>query len=120
LIAAMASVLMCLFLSPKFIAFRRRRWFGQNISEEGDASTPPVQGRNPIGGGIIVFLAIAIPYVLRSMRGLRSIGVFVAAIDCAPLGFADGKIVKRRSPGLRRGRSSLSPVSSRSPCVIVT
>jgi phospho-N-acetylmuramoyl-pentapeptide-transferase len=54
-------------------------------------------------GGIIIFLAIAVPYVLLSKRDWQSIGVFIAAIACALLGFADDytKIVKRRSLGLR-------------------
>jgi phospho-N-acetylmuramoyl-pentapeptide-transferase len=54
-------------------------------------------------GGIIIFLAIAVPYVLLSERDWRSLGVFFAAIACALLGFADDytKIVKRRSLGLR-------------------
>jgi len=43
-------MLMCLFLSPKFIAFLRRREFGQNIREEGPqghqtkAGTPTMDG----------------------------------------------------------------------------
>src|ERR1700751_6304944 len=54
-------------------------------------------------GGIIIFLAIAVPYVLLSKRDWQSIGVFVAAIGCALLGFADDytKLVRRRSLGLR-------------------
>ena len=35
LIAGTASLLMCIFLSPKFIAFLREREFGQHIREEG-------------------------------------------------------------------------------------
>ena len=35
LIAGMASLLICIFLSPKFISYLRRREFGQNIREEG-------------------------------------------------------------------------------------
>src|ERR1700751_3958962 len=54
-------------------------------------------------GGIIIFLAIAVPYVLLSKRDWQSLGVFGAALGCALLGFADDytKIVKRRSLGLR-------------------
>ena len=102
LIAGTASLLMCLFLSPKFIAFLRRRSFGQNIREEGPRGHQTKAG-TPTMGGIIIFLAIAVPYVLLSKRDWQSIGVFVAAIGCALLGFADDytKIVKRRSLGLR-------------------
>jgi phospho-N-acetylmuramoyl-pentapeptide-transferase len=102
LIAGTASLLMCLFLSPKFIAFLRRRSFGQNIREEGPQGHQTKAG-TPTMGGIIIFLAITIPYVLLSKRDWQSVGVFIAAIACAVLGFADDytKIVKRRSLGLR-------------------
>ncbi len=102
LIAGTASLLMCLFLSPKFIAFLRRRSFGQNIREEGPRGHQTKAG-TPTMGGIIIFLAIAVPYVLLSKRDWQSIGVFIAAVACALLGFADDytKIVKRRSLGLR-------------------
>ena len=35
LIAGTASLLICIFLSPKFIEFLRNREFGQHIREEG-------------------------------------------------------------------------------------
>jgi len=35
LVAGTASLLLCLFLSPKFIRFLRHREFGQNIRAEG-------------------------------------------------------------------------------------
>ena len=54
-------------------------------------------------GGIIIFAAIAVPFLLLSHRDWEAIGVFGAAVACALLGFADDytKIVKRRSLGLR-------------------
>jgi phospho-N-acetylmuramoyl-pentapeptide-transferase len=102
LIAGTASLLMCLFLSPKFIAFLRRRSFGQNIREEGPRGHQTKAG-TPTMGGVIIFVAIAIPYVLLSKRDWQSVGVFIAAIACALIGFFDDytKIVKRRSLGLR-------------------
>ena len=102
LIAGTASLLMCLFLSPKFIEFLRNREFGQNIREEGPQGHQTKAG-TPTMGGIIIFLAIAVPYVLLSERDWQSLGVFFAACACALLGFADDytKIVKRRSLGLR-------------------
>jgi phospho-N-acetylmuramoyl-pentapeptide-transferase len=102
LIAGTASLLMCLFLSPKFIEFLRRREFGQNIREEGPQGHQTKAG-TPTMGGIIIILAITVPYVLLSKRDWQSVGVFFAAVACALLGFADDytKIVKRRSLGLR-------------------
>ena len=102
LIAGTASLLMCLFLSPKFIEFLRRNQFGQNIREEGPQGHHAKAG-TPTVGGIIIFLAFAVPFLVLSTRDWPSIGVFGAALACALLGFADDytKIVKRRSLGLR-------------------
>jgi phospho-N-acetylmuramoyl-pentapeptide-transferase len=102
LIAGTASLLMCLFLSPKFIEFLRRREFGQNIREEGPQGHQTKAG-TPTMGGIIIFTAIAVPYLLLSKRQWLSLAVFGVALACALLGFADDytKIVKRRSLGLR-------------------
>jgi phospho-N-acetylmuramoyl-pentapeptide-transferase len=102
LIAGTASLLMCLFLSPKFIAFLRRRSFGQNIREEGPSGHHTKAG-TPTMGGIMIFLAFAVPFLILSDRSWKSLGVFGAAAACAVLGFADDytKIVRRRSLGLR-------------------
>ncbi len=107
LIAGTASLLMCLFLSPKFIDFLRRREFGQNIREEGPRGHQTKAG-TPTMGGIIIFLAFAVPFLILSDRSWESMGVFGGAIACALLGFADDytKIVRRRSLGLR-GRTKL-------------
>jgi len=53
-------------------------------------------------GGLIIFLAIAVPYLVLSKRDTASLAVFGVAIGCALLGFADDfiKISKRRSLGL--------------------
>src|SRR6059058_5415894 len=102
LIAGTASLLMCLFLSPRFIAFVRRREFGQNIREEGPQGHQTKAG-TPTMGGIIIIMAITVPFLLLSKRDWQSLGVFGATIACALMGFADDytKIVKRRSLGLR-------------------
>ncbi len=102
LIAGTASLLMCVFFSPKFIAFLRRREFGQNIREEGPQGHLRKAG-TPTMGGIIIFMAIAVPFLVLSHRDWQAMGVFGAAIACALLGFIDDymKIVKRRSLGLR-------------------
>jgi phospho-N-acetylmuramoyl-pentapeptide-transferase len=54
-------------------------------------------------GGIIVFTAVSIPFLILSDYDWRAIGVYGAAMACAMLGFADDftKIVRRRSLGLR-------------------
>jgi phospho-N-acetylmuramoyl-pentapeptide-transferase len=102
LIAGTASLLLCLFLSPKFIEFLRRREFGQNIREEGPEGHK-VKAGTPTMGGIIIMVAFAVPFLILSNRDWPSIGVLGATLACAALGFADDwtKIVKRRSLGLR-------------------
>ncbi len=102
LVAGTAALLLCLFLSPKFIEFLRHREFGQNIREEGPEGHHAKAG-TPTMGGIIVLTALAVPFLILSTRDWQSLGVFGATIACALLGFVDDytKIVKRRSLGLR-------------------
>jgi phospho-N-acetylmuramoyl-pentapeptide-transferase len=102
LIGGTSALLICIFLSPKFIAFLRDREFGQHIREDGPQGHHLKSG-TPTMGGIIMFTAIAAPFLILSDYDPRSVGVFGAAIACALLGFADDytKIVKRRSLGLR-------------------
>jgi phospho-N-acetylmuramoyl-pentapeptide-transferase len=107
LIAGTASLLICIFLSPKFISFLRRREFGQQIREEGPQEHHAKAG-TPTMGGIIIFIAIGVPFLLLTDFEARSVGVFGTAMACALLGFADDytKLIKRRSLGLR-GRTKL-------------
>ncbi len=107
LIGGTAALLICIFLSPKFIEFLRRREFGQQIREDGPEGHHQKAG-TPTMGGVIIFLAIAVPFLILSDYEWRSVGVFGAALACALLGFADDytKLIRRRSLGLR-GRTKL-------------
>jgi phospho-N-acetylmuramoyl-pentapeptide-transferase len=117
LIGGTAALLMCIFLSPRFIEYLRKREFGQHIREDGPEGHHQKAG-TPTMGGIIIFLAITIPFlILHHWSGnsatikyddWRALGVFGAALSCALLGFADDytKLVRRRSLGLR-GRTKL-------------
>ena len=102
LIGGTASLLICVFLSPKFISFLRVREFGQRIREDGPQEHHAKAG-TPTMGGIIIFTAIAVPFLLLTNLEARSLGVFGVAVACALLGFADDytKLAKRRSLGLR-------------------
>jgi phospho-N-acetylmuramoyl-pentapeptide-transferase len=97
-----AALLICIFLSPKFIEFLRRREFGQQIREDGPEGHHLKAG-TPTMGGLILFLAVSVAFLILTNYEWRSLGVFGAAIACALLGFADDytKLVKRRSLGLR-------------------
>src|SRR5271166_2185384 len=96
------ALLICIFLSPKFIEFLRKREFGQHIREDGPAGHHQKAG-TPTMGGVIIFLAVAVAFLILTDYEWRSLGVFGAAIACALLGFADDytKLIKRRSLGLR-------------------
>jgi len=97
-----AALLICIFLSPRFIEFLRGREFGQHIREDGPKGHHLKAG-TPTMGGLILFLAVSVPFLILTDYDWRSVGVFGAAIACAVLGFADDytKLVRRRSLGLR-------------------
>src|ERR1700688_192461 len=97
-----AALLICIFLSPRFIEFLRQREFGQHIREDGPEGHHQKAG-TPTMGGVIIFLAVSVAFLILTNYEWRSVGVFGAAIACALLGFADDytKLVKRRSLGLR-------------------
>ena len=59
-------------------------------------------------GGIIIFTAISVPFLILSDYDWRSVGVYGAAVACALLGFADDytKIVRRRSLGPARAHQA--------------
>jgi len=101
LIAGMAAMLICIFLGPKFIAWLRVREFGQQIREEGPQEHHAKAG-TPTMGGLIIFISIAVPYLVLSDRDTQSLAVFGVAIASAAVGFADDwvKLSKRRSLGL--------------------
>jgi len=101
LIAGMAAMLICIFLGPRFIEYLRLKEFGQHIREEGPQEHHEKAG-TPTMGGLIIFTAIAIPYLVLSDRDAQSLAVFGVALGCAGLGFADDfvKLAKRRSLGL--------------------
>ncbi|HVP01262.1 MAG TPA: phospho-N-acetylmuramoyl-pentapeptide-transferase [Solirubrobacteraceae bacterium] len=107
LIGGTVALLLCVFLSPRFISFLYDREFGQTIREEGPAGHHTKAG-TPTMGGIIIFLAISVPFLVLSNYEWRAVGVFGTAVACAGIGFADDytKIVRRRSLGLR-GRTKL-------------
>jgi phospho-N-acetylmuramoyl-pentapeptide-transferase len=102
LIGGTAALLICIFLSPRFIDFLREREFGQHIREEGP-ERHRIKAGTPTMGGLIIFAALAASFLILTDFEWRSMGVFAAAVACAVLGFADDyiKLVRKRSLGLR-------------------
>src|SRR5215475_3495139 len=73
LIAGMAAMLICIFLGPKFIEYLRVREFGQHIREDGPQEHHAKAG-TPTMGGIIIFTAISVPFLLLTDFDARALG----------------------------------------------
>ena len=108
LIGGTAAMLMCVFLAPRFIEWLRRKSFGQYIREEGPEGHKTKAG-TPTMGGLIIFVSISVPFLILSEYDWRAVGVFVAGIGLAAVGFVDDwtKVVRKRSLGLS-GKAKLA------------
>src|SRR5213080_3661423 len=97
----MAAMLITIFLGPKFIDYLRLKEFGQQIREEGPQEHMSKAG-TPTMGGLLLFVAIAVPFLVLGPRDIQSLAVFGVAVGSAALGFVDDfiKVTKRRSLGL--------------------
>jgi phospho-N-acetylmuramoyl-pentapeptide-transferase len=107
LIGGMASLLICMFLGPRFIDLLRTKEFGQHIREEGPEAHHGKAG-TPTMGGLVVFLAVSVPFLILSDYRASSLAVFATALASATLGFVDDwtKVRRRRSLGVS-GRTKL-------------
>jgi phospho-N-acetylmuramoyl-pentapeptide-transferase len=99
--AGSASLLICMFLGPRFIDYLRLKEFGQQIREEGPAGHQGKAG-TPTMGGLAIFLSIMVPFLILSDYRATSLAVLGTALAMAALGFADDiiKLRKRRSLGV--------------------
>ena len=99
--AGSASLLICMFLGPRFIDYLRLKEFGQHIREEGPAGHHGKAG-TPTMGGLAIFLSILVPFLILSDYRSASLAVLGTALAMAALGFADDiiKLRKRRSLGV--------------------
>jgi phospho-N-acetylmuramoyl-pentapeptide-transferase len=106
-IGGSASLLICMFLGPRFIEYLRLKEFGQHIREEGPAAHAGKAG-TPTMGGLAIFLAVCVPFLILSEYRAASLAVLGTAVVMAGLGFADdvAKLRKRRSLGVS-GRMKL-------------
>jgi phospho-N-acetylmuramoyl-pentapeptide-transferase len=105
--AGSASLLICMFVGPRFIDYLRLKEFGQQIREEGPAGHHGKAG-TPTMGGLAIFLSILVPFLILSDYRASSLAVLGTALAMAALGFADDmiKLHKRRSLGVS-GRTKL-------------
>jgi len=113
LAAGLASMLITLFLGPKFIAFLRRNEFGQQIREEGPQEHKKTKKGIPTLGGLLIVIGMTVPFIILSERSVAGMLVLLTTLGCAAIGFADdlAKIRMKRSLGLRaRGKVGLQLV----------
>ena len=101
LIGGMASLLICMFLGPRFIDYLRLKEFGQHIREEGPAGHHGKAG-TPTMGGLVIFLAVCVPFLILGDYRAASLCVLGTTLAMAALGFVDDltKLRKRRSLGV--------------------
>ena len=88
-------------VGPRFIRFLREKEYGQNIREEGPQHHVVKQG-TPTMGGLLVLVAMAIPFLALSRYTTTAITVFLVTLGCAGIGFLDDliKLTHKRSLGL--------------------
>ena len=82
LIGGMAALLICIFLGPKFIDLLREREFGQHIREEGPEGHHGKAG-TPTMGGLVVMLAVCVPFLIISDYYAASLCVLGTALAIA-------------------------------------
>ncbi len=102
LASGVVAILISVIAGPRFVALLRRYRVGQRIREEGPEGHQTKSG-TPTMGGLLIIVATIIPYAIFSSFGGRSVGVLVAMLGCALIGFVDDylSVIRRRSLGLR-------------------
>ena len=108
LIGGVGSLLICMFLGPRFIEYLRVKEFGQQIREEGPAGHHGKAG-TPTMGGVVLVLAVLVPFLILSDYRTQSVALLFTMVAMAALGFADDwtKLRRRRSLGVS-GKTKLA------------
>ncbi len=101
LLSGIIGMVIAIAAGPKFIDFLRRNELGQHIREEGPERHVTKQG-TPTMGGLLIMIAMAIPFLLFTERTLPALTAFFVTLGCAAIGFVDDwtKLTHRRSLGL--------------------
>jgi phospho-N-acetylmuramoyl-pentapeptide-transferase len=101
LLAGVLAMVISIVCGPKFIDFLRKNEFGQQIREEGPRGHVVKQG-TPAMGGLLIMIAMAVPFLVFSDRTVPAVTAFFVALGCAAIGFVDDwtKVSRRRSLGL--------------------
>src|SRR5436309_7402644 len=101
LIAGLAALLISILAGPRFIAFMRRKEYGQTIREEGPEHHVTKQG-TPIMGGLLTLGVATAAFLALSKYTVPALTVFFVTLACGAIGFLDDfiKLTHRRSLGL--------------------
>lgn len=99
--ASVMAMVVMLIIGPPFIRWLRHNEFGQSIREDGPEGHKAKEG-TPTMGGLAIWFAVLVPFVVFSRFSVASITVLIAAYGNALIGFVDDwtKIARRRSLGL--------------------
>jgi phospho-N-acetylmuramoyl-pentapeptide-transferase len=102
LLAGLAAMLVSILAGPRFIAFLRRREYGQTIREEGPEHHVAKQG-TPIMGGLLTIGVATAAYLAFARYTVPALTVLFVTIACGAIGFIDDfiKVTHQRSLGLR-------------------
>ena len=101
LLSGIIGMVIAIVAGPKFIEFLRRNELGQHIREEGPAGHVSKQG-TPTMGGLLIMIAMSIPFLLFTERTLPALTAFFVTLACGAIGFIDDyiKVTHQRSLGL--------------------
>ena len=94
-------MLISILAGPRFIAFLRRKEYGQTIREEGPEHHVTKQG-TPIMGGLLTLGVATAAFLALSKYTVPALTVFFVTLACGAIGFIDDfiKLRHRRSLGL--------------------
>src|SRR4051794_8295349 len=94
-------MLISILAGPRFIAFLRRKEYGQTIREEGPERHVAKQG-TPIMGGLLMIGIAAAAYLALSTYKVPAPTVLFVTLACGAIGFVDDfiSLTHRRSLGL--------------------
>src|SRR5437763_1321423 len=112
LIAGLAALLISILAGPRFIAFMRRKEYGQTIREEGPEHHVTKQG-TPIMGGLLTLGVATAAFLALSKYTVPALTVFFVTLACGAIGFIDDFIKLRHRRSLRlNARWQLLPLAA--------
>jgi phospho-N-acetylmuramoyl-pentapeptide-transferase len=108
LVAGIVALLVSIVIGPSFIRYLRKREYGQQIRDVMPSRHFTKQG-TPTMGGVLIVIAMAIPFLALTGYTTNALLVFLVTLGCAGIGFIDDfvKLTHKRSLGLR-GRWKLA------------